>query len=365
MVLLRDMTPTELLSASLYMLTAILLIYAVGERYRLSGRFCAAAAIVTVIAANSFLLLSYSGEPAVAYERPRPIKRIGGERGSVAFEGDGLQPGADPTEAASGAGSTVTASAEPHGAGRAERALMRLAGDCPACPEMVVVPPGVFRVGASPDDAAATASEHPTRLIGIAKPFAIGRDEVTIAEYAAFAKATRRSMPACPDYTEVEERGKLPMTCVSATDADAYAQWLAARTGRPFRLPSEAEWEYAARAGATGPFANGRRLAPGNANIGRSQHLTVRVGSYPANAFGLNDMHGNAAEIVGGCWTASPSLLPGDGRPASETGGCKSRVLRDAHAGEPVDMARLSARRPIDAAKRSPGVGFRLARDLK
>lgn len=148
-------------------------------------------------------------------------------------------------------------------------------------------------------------------------------------------------------------------------DADAYAAWLAAHTGQPYRLPSEAEWEYAARAGATSPYVTGDRLGPGDANIERTNRLTARVGSYPANAFGLNDVHGNAAEIVAGCWVPSPLGLPGDGKATTAFPGCAERVLRDAHAGEPAALARLSARRPISPDARSPGIGFRLARDLK
>ncbi len=361
------MTLIELVAAALFLLTAVLLLYAMAWRYRLSARVAAVASIMSVSGANSFFLMSYAGEQPFVTERPGPIKRSrGGERGTFAFETEGDGGGAANQHGSGGDRGSALASAEDGRSGDATaQASPQTFKDCPGCPEMVVIRPGVFRMGAAPEDPAAREAERPTRVIGFAAPFAIGRTEVTIGAYAAFTAATGRAAHSCPDAKPGDDDPKLPVTCVSARDADDYAAWLAKRTGQLFRLPSEAEWEYAARAGATTAFATGLRLERGQANIDRGTGLTVRVGSFPTNAFGVADMHGNAAEIVAGNWTASPALLPGDGKPAAINAPFGSRVLRDAHAGEPVVLTRLSARRSLDPAARLPGVGFRLARDMK
>ena len=360
-----ELSLTELLSASLYLLTAVLLAYAVNQRYLLSGRLCAMGAILSVVGANVFFVGSYNGEPEVIYERPGPIKRAkAGERGVFQFE-DEEAGGAGSGGSGSGSSGSVTmASSDSAAAAKAERQIMHGLG-CTDCPDMVVLRPGVFRMGADDADAAARPSERPTRMIGIGAPFAIGRNEVTVGEYMAFVRATGRQPPACPASARADNP-RHPITCVSPRDADAYAAWLSVRTGGiAFRLPSEAEWEYAARAGASGPYANGDQLSPGDANVGRADAIVVPVGSFRANGFGLNDMHGNAAEIVAGCWVATPADLPGDGTAAPAALTCGKRVLRDGHAGEPASHARLSARRPIGKAANLRGVGFRLARDLK
>ncbi|MGD9801985.1 MAG: formylglycine-generating enzyme family protein [Hyphomicrobiaceae bacterium] len=360
------MTLTELLSASLYLLTVILLIYAVGQRYLKAGRLCAVGSILTVIAANTFLIKSYQGEPAVAYERPGPIKRgAPGERGAFEFENDGTARGV-PAGGNAGSGSigfATMASAHGSAPSKAERQLLSNF-DCADCPDMVVVRPGVFRIGAAPTDLSAGENERPTRLIGISLPFAIARNEVTLEQFRVFTTATGRSMPDCPEFSR-EEDPRFPVTCVSPVEATAYADWLAQRTRQPFRLPSEAEWEYAARSGETGVYSTGAVLNSADANIERARFALRPVGSYPANAFGINDMHGNAAEIVADCWVASPSQLPGNGTAAVSMAGCKHRTLRDAHAGEPASMTRLSARRPIARDARLIGVGFRVACDVK
>jgi len=366
MVLFWDITLTELLSVSLYGLTAILLLYALSQRYRFMGRFCALASIVTVIGANYLLLLSYTGEKAVAYQHPDWIKRAHVKaRGTLALDNEGGIPKRNRIDAPISPTPGIVPSGSDRFGDGASLALLRAANNCQGCPAMVVVPAGVFVMGAASDDQDATGDERPSRAIGIAQPFAIGRTEVTVAEFYAFADATMRAMPACEDFSPGEEKGVLPVTCVSPQDAHAYVKWLSAKTGKRFRLPSEAEWEYAARAGTTQRFSSGVHLERGHANIDRTHGLTARVGSFESNNFGLHDMHGNAAEIVAGCWTASPSQLPANGAPAEAVGSCSKRVLRDAHAGEGIHMTRLSARRQIDEHARLRGVGFRVARDLR
>ena len=358
-------TEPEILSAACFLLTGLLLLYASFGRHRPSARTAAAASILAVVAADYLLLASYAGERAYAFERPGPIKRKStGERGYFDYQQeDG--GGAASTASGNTGGSDIVAAAW---SGSVDEKVMRTLahrfGGCAGCPAMVVIRPGYFRMGATADDAAAAAAERPGRMIGFGAPFAIGRTEVSIGQYRAFLAATGRPGPTCPEALH-DDDPSLPVTCVSWRDAEAYAAWIAARTGKPFRLPSEAEWEYVARAGATGPYATGETLPKGAANIARADGLTVAVGSYPPNAFGVHDMHGNAAELVAGCWTASPAELPGDGKPAAPLSPCFGRALRDAHAGEAPTMTRLSARRPIAADARLPGVGFRLAFDLR
>lgn len=358
----RDWTEVELISATLFLLTAVLLLYASGRSTLIRRRVAAIAALLSVGGADTLLLLSYAGEPAIAYERPGAIKRKGGgERGYFAFEQDGSH-GHETTRG--GSDGSLMAAVFNATDDKAMSALGRSFGRCVGCPEMVTIRPGFFRMGAAPDDTAATNAERPTRMIGFGAPWAVARKEVTVGQYALFLEATGHLPPTCAEVAHDKE-ADLPVTCVSWRDAEAYVAWLARETRRPFRLPTEAEWEYVARAGATSPYSTGEHLTKGAANIERADGLVVPVGSYAANGYGVHDTHGNAAELVGGCWTASPALLPGDGRTPSYSPACTSRVLRDAGAGEHASMTRLSARRPIDPDARLPGVGFRVAADLK
>ena len=180
--------------------------------------------------------------------------------------------------------------------------------------------------------------------------------------------ATGRALPACSvprDFSDL----RLPIECVTVQDAKAYVAWLREKTSLTYRLPSEAEWEFAARAGAETRYLSGDTLALSTANIGTAQTAMTKarltpVGSFGANAYGLHDVHGNVAEITGDCWVGSVERLPGDASPARRRANCAFHALRDAHAGETTAAARLSARRPIAIDARLPGVGFRVARTL-
>ncbi|WP_201159835.1 SUMF1/EgtB/PvdO family nonheme iron enzyme, partial [Rhodoplanes elegans] len=228
--------------------------------------------------------------------------------------------------------------------------------DCAGCPEMVVVPAGRFGMGSPDTEPQRTANEGPVQTVAIAKPFAVGRTEVTVEQYAAFVAATGRPT-ASSCYTledgNVEARagrswrdpgfaqaGDHPVVCVGWHDAEAYAAWLSQQTGRAYRLPSEAEWEYAARgvttagaspryhfgddAAAMCGYANAADLTLRNALAGRGPTLfvpcrddavyTAPVGRFAPNAFGLVDMHGNAAEWAADCWRDGHAAAPGDGR---------------------------------------------------
>lgn len=233
--------------------------------------------------------------------------------------------------------------------------------DCPFCPEIVIVPGGRFLMGAAETDAEATAAEKPARKVSVWPGFAIGRYEVTIGEYTHFAKATGRAMPSCdgnpaPNFNtenfNTDER--LPLTCVSWRDAAAYAGWLVRVTGRPYRLPSAAEWEYAARA-ANAPANAGADAHPQQVAAG-----PVRVESTPANAWSIHGMRGNLAEIVADCWQVSLAVP----MPDLEQG-CSTRMLKDGGWSEPSRWQRPAARRPVEASVATPTQGFRIVRDLR
>ena len=160
--------------------------------------------------------------------------------------------------------------------------------DCEGCPEMVMLPPGKFVMNPW------VYYDNPRHEVTISEPFAIGKYEVTFDEYRQFTEDTNH------DYYHREEwgKGRQPIVGVSWNDAKAYCAWLGVQTGKNYRLPSEAEWEYAARAEATTPYAFGDKLTESQANFGHYEFKTVPVGAYPANGFGVHDMHGNVSEWV-------------------------------------------------------------------
>lgn len=281
--------------------------------------------------------------------------------------------------------------------------------DCADCPEMTVVPAGRFAMGADDDELRRegiavdlAARERPRHAVGV-KSFAIGRFEVTRGEYRAFAIASGRSIgDGC--WSWQGERGWIkdddmnwqapgfiqddrhPVTCVSWTDAAAYVAWLSARSGKAYRLPSEAEWEYAARAGGdrSRPWGDGAKDACRHENIGDFGYLykyrlhadslvafvcsdghaeTAPVGSYPANAFGLHDMLGNVFEWTADCWNESHDGAPADGRPRL-TGDCAARTRKGGSWMIGADAARPAFRDRNSADGHGNMLGFRVARDL-
>lgn len=231
--------------------------------------------------------------------------------------------------------------------------------DCESCPELVVVPEGEFVMGSTESD-----YEKPPHRVVIAKPFAIGRHEVTFAQWDACAAAG-----ACK--ADIDDhgfgRGDRPVIDVSWDEVQAYLKWLSARTRQSYRLPSEAEWEYAARAGSKTPFSWGPAVSTGKANCddcsATPARATLPVGSFRPNAFGLYDTAGNAAEWVDDCWNAGYRGAPADGS-ARRGGQCELRVLRGGSFGTKAHAARSSARFRYDHDVRYYANGFRLARDL-
>ncbi|MBP2293419.1 SUMF1/EgtB/PvdO family nonheme iron enzyme [Azospirillum rugosum] len=196
--------------------------------------------------------------------------------------------------------------------------------DCPECPVMVRIQPGSFSMGSDQGD----RSEKPVRKVTIAKPFALGAYEVTVAEFRACVDGG-----GCPNGMPrmTNPNDNTPIHNISWQEAQAYAKWLSQKTGQRYRLPTEAEWEYAARGGTTGRYWWGNEagvLANCQDCGGPHERLTpASVGSYKPNPFGLHDMNGSVAEWVADCWHPDYSGAPSDGS-AWVTGDCRERVLR-------------------------------------
>ena len=225
--------------------------------------------------------------------------------------------------------------------------------DCPMCPELVVVPAGRFEMGSTPEEIDALDKQHqdfpsykqfgnqftaegPQHEVRILKPFAAGKFAVTFDEWAACV-----ADKGCNGYEPKDEGwgyGRRPVINVSWVDAKAYVSWLSNKTGKEYRLLSEAEREYVARAGTTTPFWWGSSISTDQANYngnyafgggptGEYRKQTVPVDSFQANPWGLYQVHGNLWEWVEDCWHDDYNGAPTDGS-AWTTGDCSRRVER-------------------------------------
>ena len=230
-------------------------------------------------------------------------------------------------------------------------------------PEMVVLPTGRFRMGDL--DGSGRSNERPVRTVTISRPIAMGKYPVTFEEYDRFVSATGAARPA--DYGW--GRGTRPVIYVSQEDAKAYAVWLSKQTGKRYRLPSEAEWEYAARAGTTTRYSWGDDIGRNRANCDGcgsewDDTQTAPVGSFAANPFGLYDMHGNVEEWVEDRWHDNYEGAPSDGS-AWTTGGDKSRaVVRGGSWYYFPSWLRSAFRFGHLPSNRDFNLGFRLVQDL-
>lgn len=227
-------------------------------------------------------------------------------------------------------------------------------------PEMVVIPAGRFMMGCvSGQDC--YDSEKPVHEVVIARPFAMSKYEITFEDYDRFTYPNKVD-------DEGWGRGRRPVISVSWGDATEYAAWLSAQTGKRYRLPTEAEWEYAARAGSTTQYSWGNDIGHSRANCnneycGDRWEYTAPVGSFAANAWGLHDMHGNVWEWVQDCRNKSYAGAPGDGS-AWMSGDCGRRVIRGGSWGDVAGGLRSAYRGGSGRAFRIFSVGFRLAQDL-
>jgi formylglycine-generating enzyme required for sulfatase activity len=243
--------------------------------------------------------------------------------------------------------------------------------DCPECPAMVVVPEGSFTMGSPESEPGRADDEGPQHRVTIPQALAVGKFEVTFAEWDACV-----SDGGCGDYRPPDDglgRGNRPVTRVSWNDAQSYLTWLSRKAGRPYRLLSEAEWEYAARAGTGTPFYWGRTASRDHANYGNDTccaglaqgadrwENTSPVGSFPPNGFGLHDMLGNAWEWTEDCQNASYEGAPNDGG-AWIAGDCSLRVLRGGSWFTDPNFLRSAIRDWDTTEARNYDSGFRVAR---
>jgi formylglycine-generating enzyme required for sulfatase activity len=266
---------------------------------------------------------------------------------------------------------------------------------CAGCPEFVVVPPGAFIMGS--DDG--RSDERPPHKVTIARPFAVAKFPITRGEFAAFVSETGYDAEAgCAVFTGsnwtmrsdrswrlpgFDQDQRHPAVCINWDDANAFVEWLARRSRRHYRLLSEAEWEYATRAGAIARYffgnnaddlclyGNGADLTAKQAfpnmevvNCRDGYIFTAPVGSFKANAWGLHDVHGNVRERVQDCYNDSYSTAPSDGSPWL-TGDCSLRVLRGGSwSSDPMELRSASRDKGAPRTLRYDNYGFRVARDF-
>jgi len=233
---------------------------------------------------------------------------------------------------------------------------------CVECPDMAALQAGSFMIGAPAGEVAATSAEGPQTPVSIPAPFAIGAREVTFDEWDACVRdgGCNAYRPSAP-----WGRGRQPAVNVSFADAQAYVDWLSYRTGSKYRLPTEAEWEYAARAGAGTAFSFGNAVSPQIANYhgefpyqgprGVFRGQTTQTGTFAPNAFGLYDMHGNTWEWTSDCWR--PSHASGEAM-------CYARVVKGGAWNTGGWRLRAAHRNRVSVDSRSHDTGFRVVREL-
>jgi formylglycine-generating enzyme required for sulfatase activity len=236
---------------------------------------------------------------------------------------------------------------------------------------MMVVPAGEFMMGSPPSELYRGA-ETPHRVT-IPSPFALSKYEITFDQWDACV-----ADGGCGGFMPDDHgwgRGNRPVIGVSWDDAKAYVAWLSRKTAKSYRLPSEAEWEYAARAGTTTPFSFGATITSEQANYdgstgygtgpaGVNRQRTTPVGSFPENAFGLHDLHGNVWEWVEDCWSDEyTAATPANGAPFLGAN-CEGRVMRGGSWEDYPGEVRAAARVGSNTDDQSWSDGFRVARSL-
>lgn len=286
------------------------------------------------------------------------------------------------------------------------------ARDCEACPELALVPPGQFAMGSAPDavELDAASGEMPAVGVSFTRPFLISRREITFGEFRRYVEATgAEPAPGCRVWLGgqwVQERDRSwrdpgfalpprddePVVCVTWDDARAYAEWLSQQSGKRYRLPAEAEWEYVARGGTSYPRYWGERdsredqvlsLACDYANVYDSSAVDAHhfpwpnarcsdravalapAAQYKPNAFGVFDIIGNAREWVMDCHTASHLGRPDNGRAWTWQGGCERKGVRGGSWASRPREARAPARSAELTGHRQSDLGFRVARDFE
>ena len=248
--------------------------------------------------------------------------------------------------------------------------------DCEECPEMVVIPAGSFRMGDL--DGGGDSDEKPVHRVSIDYSFAVGKYEVTFDQWLACSASG-----GCNDHSPKARgwgRGNRPVINVNWEDAKAYVRWLSRKTSKEYRLPSESEWEYMARAGGTSKYTfgnsesslceygNGADKSTGyrwkNKTCSDGYEWTAPVGSFKPNNFGVYDTVGNTMEWVEDCWHGGYAGAPMDGSAWTGGGDCSMRVLRGGSMINKPGHLRSSNRRRNSSVIRNDDNGFRIARTL-
>ena len=239
--------------------------------------------------------------------------------------------------------------------------------DCTECPEMVVVPAGTYIMGSPSGEEGRYDDEGPEHQVTVEESFAVGIFEVTFGEWEACVNGG-----GCAGYRPYSSDcgpGSMPVVRVSWTDAQAYVSWLSSRTGKEYRLLSESEWEYAARAGTNTPYHTGATISTDEANYngysfygsGENRFCTTPVGAFRPNAFGVYDVHGNVSEWVEDCWNEDYVGAPTDGS-AWLTGDCQRRTLRGGSWESGPEDVRTATRSWAIPDLRLADYGLRVAR---
>ena len=225
---------------------------------------------------------------------------------------------------------------------------------------MVVVPGGKYRMG---DLTGTHANEIPVRQVTLGHSFAVSRYPVTLSQFDRFTSSTGRVQRT----GQLSKQSDSPVRGITWIDAVAYTQWLSVQTGHTYRLPTEAEWEYVARAGTTTNFPWGDSISNQQVRClacGDKKSKSEKVGQFPANKFGLYEVADGVWEWVSDCWHPEFSGAPTNGSAWVQTGDCNLRVLRGGSVVSVQNQLRVTFRTPSNPINRAELVGFRVLRDF-
>ena len=294
--------------------------------------------------------------------------KSGGQNGNANNSGDGKNngKGSGSSNGAGGGGSGASgASAYDDNAIEYSREPFK---DCPKCPDLVIIPKGVATVGVGADDRDRAPEEQPAAVVPIANPLAVGRLEINRQEFSWFVEETRfQSTTACdvgkrrgvfnwqtPGFEQDERH---PVVCLSQPEVRQYLSWLSRKSGRVYRLPTENEWEHAARAGTKTPFSMGP-VSRTTANVGGSLDGTAVGGLFVANPWGLSDVVGNVWEMTSECADGGAGAIL-----SRDTGECR-RLVKGGAWSSPIAAARHAARRFVKEGIATNDMGFRVVREV-
>ena len=320
----------------------------------------------TVAIASVALLLGSAGN---TQQTPTDEADIEREVGEAALRTEGLVSGTTPCMGeVPGAVPTRSKGGQPRAIPGCtfREPFRRLPG---AGPEMVVIPAGRFRMGCVSNDGDCQDWEKPVREVTISAPFALSVHEVTFEQHDRFTDPPRGFHIAHRKAAdEGWGRGTRPVINVSWYEAREYTRWLSRKTGAEYRLPTEAEWEYAARAGTSTKYTWGDEVGVNRANCDSffcadQWAYTAPVGSFAPNGFGLHDVHGNVWEWVQDCWNGNHAGAPKDGS-ARLRGDCVLGVLRGGSWDDIPTVVRAARRSMATAFTRDNTIGFRVVRTL-